>query len=302
VTLSPKTVVVRLAKPNLCHVNFENILCPACAKAKSTKEISFRNYSAYLCTECGLSYGVPEIPVTGSSFNNYSWTKEWTKDFPTHVERAKFSLAQKLKIIKTLTGYSVTSILDIGCGNGAFLEAAQEIGLYAEGTDIDLEHARFAIAKGLKATYCDILDYQTDRAFDLIHIKESFHLVTNPKEFINRVTELMGPRTVLYLDSTHADGLAARYRKRFVTPPRYGQLYPPLHNRSFKRQSLTYILEHAGLSIIQFVCFNRGDQLYCPTNSLSARQYLVNPLLNMFFLGGFVGCYATLKKTNEGRA
>jgi SAM-dependent methyltransferase len=238
---------------------------------------------------------VPDFPVDGSSFNNYSWTEEWTKDFPNHVKKARYSLTRKLEIMKRLSGKKVTSMLDIGCGNGAFLAAAKEIGIYAEGTDIDLKHTQFAIDQGFKATHCDITEYQTDRQFDLIHVKESFHLVMNSKEFVERAVKLMNANTILYLDSTHADGLASRYRKRFINAPRYGQLYPTLHNRAFNRRSFAYILEHAGLEIVKFVSFNRGNRVYCPSKNLNVRQYAINPLLDLAFLGGFIGCYAMKK-------
>ena len=275
-------------------VNPPSISCPACAGTRAATTASYPHYRAFLCPDCGLSFGLPDEPVSGSSFNNYAWTQEWTKDFPLHVEKASYSLARKLAIVQKLSGRPVESMLDIGCGNGAFLAAAGKIGVYAEGTDIDLEHTRFAIGRGLKATHCDIRDYQTDRPFDLIHVKESFHLVTQPKEFVERIAQLMTGRTILYLDSTHADGLAANFRKRFVRPPRYGQLYPPLHNRTYNRTSLANILEKAGFRIIRFVSFNRGNRVYCPTRSVSLKHYLVNPALDAFFLGGFIGCYATL--------
>jgi 2-polyprenyl-3-methyl-5-hydroxy-6-metoxy-1,4-benzoquinol methylase len=84
------------------------------------------------------------VPVVATSFNNYSWTKDWTKDFPLHIEKAVYSLARKVEIIKNLCGVSVGSMLDIGCGNGAFLAAAKQLGIQAEGIDIDLEHIAFA--------------------------------------------------------------------------------------------------------------------------------------------------------------
>jgi hypothetical protein len=104
---------------------------------------------------------------------------------------------------------------------------------------------------------------------------------------------LLSNRGVLYLDSTHHDGLASRYRRLVVTPPRYGQLYPPLHNRAFCQRSLEVVLGNAGLSIRKFVTFSRGNRVYCPSSNVSIRQHTVNPVLDLVHLGGFIGCYAT---------
>ena len=273
-------------------MNDQRVICPVCKKDRPKEKIVFSEYAVFACSECGLSFGVPKIPVTISSFNNYPWTREWTENYPKHLEKARYSLAGKLEIISRLSGKSVSSMLDVGCGNGAFLAAAEKLKIYSEGTDIDSEHVRFAKAQGLRAFLCDISEYDTDRQFDFIHIKESFHLVTNTKEFVERVASLMHEESILYLDSTHADGLAACFRKLFVKPPRYGQLYPPLHNRTFNRKSLTYVMEKAGLRILKFVNFNKGDPLYCPSRHFSVRRHTINPLLDTFFLGGFIGCFA----------
>ena len=243
------------------------------------------------CEECDLTFGIPDLPVSESDFNSYPWTIEWTKNFARHVSKAAHALGGKLKVAQRITE-PIASLLDIGCGNGAFLAAAERIGLYAEGIDIDRDHTKFAIDQGLKAFHCDIKDYTPARQFDFIHIKESFHLVTDTREFVQRVASFMDHRTVLYIDSTHGDGLASRYRKWKVKPPRYGQLYPPLHNRTFNRRSMRYVLENAGLRVVNIRSFNRGNAVYCPSSRRSMRQYIVNPFLDGFFLGGFIGCYA----------
>jgi 2-polyprenyl-3-methyl-5-hydroxy-6-metoxy-1,4-benzoquinol methylase len=255
-------------------------------------QISFPGYVVYVCPECGMSFGVPDVPVTKASFDGYSWTKRWTSDFPKHVRSAERSLTGKIATIAKISANPVRSMLDIGCGNGAALAAAEHMGIDAEGMDIDVEHVRFAQSHGLRAFHADIGEHQPGMRYDLIHIKETLHLITDTRHFIQKVATLMDGNTVLYLDSTHGDGLASRYRKHIVRPPRYGQLYPPLHNRTFNRKSMTCLLESAGLRILRFVTFNKGNHTYCPTPYFNSRQYMINPLLDLFFLGGFIGCYA----------
>jgi cyclopropane fatty-acyl-phospholipid synthase-like methyltransferase len=185
-------------------------LCPGCGGDKSTERISFENYVVYECGECGVSFGVPTLPVTEASFDNYPWTLEWTRNFPEHVVKARRALAKKREIIAGLTGNYVRTMLDIGCGNGAFLAAAKDLGIQAEGIDIDASHIHFAQTQRLSASHVDIANYHSAQPWDLIHIKESFHLVVQSKQFIERVAELASDKTVVYVDSTHADGLASR--------------------------------------------------------------------------------------------
>lgn len=254
----------------------------------------------FVCDRCGLSYGECEKTIDSSSFNNYPWTQEWTRNFPRHVAKATHALRKKLDYATQISG-PISSMLDVGCGNGAFLAAADALGIYSEGTDIDETHVTFAQGRGFRAFHLDIRDYTPSRQFDFIHVKESFHLVTTTRAFVERIASFMDDRSVLYIDSTHADGLAARFRKWRIPPPRYGQLYPPLHNRSFNRKSLGYVLEAAGLRVVRFVSFNRGNPVYCPTSRRTGRQYLINPLLDAFGLGGFVGCYAVRAKPTVGQ-
>ena len=270
-----------------------SFLCPSCVGDRVDQRIAFPDYVVFICSACGLSFGVPKLPVTVSAFDNYAWTRPLTRTFPSYIEKMSFSLRKKLGIISALTNRSVNSILDIGCGNGAFLAAASRAGIYAEGIDVDKEHVGFAKAQGLRVFHGEISDFQSNGKYDFVHVAQCLHLVSDTKRFIAAVSGLMNRNGVLYVDSTHADGVASCYRKLFVTPPRYGQLYPPVHNRAFNRKSMSYALENADLRIKKFVTFSSGNPVYCPTGHFSIRQRTVNPLLDVLSLGGFIGCYAT---------
>lgn len=274
------------------------IPCPVCASEDIREVITFEGYNIFSCNDCDMSFAVPETAVTANSFENYEWTREWTQDFPSHVKKAHTSLQRKLRTIAAITGADVKSLFDIGCGNGAYLAAASRMGLRAEGTDLDRAHVQFAREQGLNALHVDIAEHPTGETYDFVHIKECLHLVSEPRAFLRRATEFMHRNSVLYVDSTHHLGLASRFRQWRIRAPRFGQLYPPLHNRTYHRRSLSRLMDETGLVPVKFVTFSKGDQTYCPTPRFTPRQYLVNALFDAFFLGGFIGCYARLKSAS----
>jgi SAM-dependent methyltransferase len=227
-----------------------------------------------------------------SAFDDYPWTKEWTKNFSEHVSKSHYSLCRKLALAAQFTGKPIKTMLDVGCGNGAYLSAARKMGLRAEGTDIDQKHVEFAVRQGLRAFYGDVGDFWEGVTYDFVHVKECLHLVEHPRSFITNVTRFMHDDSVLYIDSTHGDGLASRIRKVFARGERHGQLYPPLHNRTYNRKSLSRLLYVAGLQPVRFSSFSKGDATSCPSPNFHVRQITANPLLDLFWLGGFIGVYA----------
>lgn len=62
-----------------------------------------------------------------------------------------------------------TSILDVGCGRGEFLELVKEQGISGIGVDLYEESVEYCKARGLKAEYRDAIEYlKSSNQFDLI--------------------------------------------------------------------------------------------------------------------------------------
>ncbi len=116
------------------------------------------------------------------------------------------SYSKVLYKISRLT--NVQMILDVGCGKGEFIWAAQRCGYKAEG--LELADQAVAIAQGLglpvrkMSLFSDVLDYSQ---FDLITMFEVIEHVDAPVAIIQRAAELLKPGGVLYITTPNYDSL-----------------------------------------------------------------------------------------------
>jgi SAM-dependent methyltransferase len=272
--------------------------CPSCGHANVAQKLKTPTYDAFLCRHCGLAFASGLQPE-GSQFHDYWWTKEFTDSFDAYVGQARDSLEEKLNRAKLLAPSAppFRSMLDVGCGNGAYLAAGDAIGLMSMGTDLDSTGVSFAKSRGLRAFEGPIEKYEPACTFDFIHVKGTLHLVSDVSGFASRLAELTNSRGILYIDSIHQDGLGSAFRKltsRSGKSPRYGQLHPPYCNRAFNRRSLRFLLKKAGYAPLSLFTFSRGDKVYYPAPSGTFRNPLVLRMLDIFGIGGLLGCYAQL--------
>ena len=271
--------------------------CPSCESTSVRTKVNDMDQAVFTCRKCGLSFGVFKGNSPPFSFDNYWWTAKLTQKFSQYVECAEYSLRHKLAVLKQLGAgtASVRSMLDVGCGNGAFLAAGERLGIASQGTDLDRENVRFAQEHGFNAHHCDLQKFDPQVQFDFIHIKGTLHLVPNPRILMRRVAELVSPGGYLYIDSIHQDGLASCSRKllaKLGRGSRYGQIHPPIWHTAYTKRSMTFLLQRGGFVPLKYLTFSRGNRRYYPVLSPVGALSVIGPLLDPFGLGGDIGCYA----------
>ena len=84
-------------------------------------------------------------------------------------------------------------VLDVGCGNGAFLEAMQARGYAVEGIDISTSIVTELNARGIPARHGDFLVEPYEGTFDLITFWDVLEHLRNPSDFIGRAAGLLSP-------------------------------------------------------------------------------------------------------------
>ncbi|MGF1549981.1 MAG: class I SAM-dependent methyltransferase [Sphingomonadaceae bacterium] len=116
-------------------------------------------------------------------------------------------------------------LLDIGCGNGAFLLRAREAGWRAAGCDFDPQAVRRARAHGFEIRQGGVERF-ADRegefeAVTLSHVLEHVH---DPRATLLAIYDLLAPGGFLFIDTPNADALGlAEYGEawRGLEPPRH---------------------------------------------------------------------------------
>jgi SAM-dependent methyltransferase len=140
------------------------------------------------------------------------------------------------------------SLLDVGCGNGAFLQFAAQLGWMAEGIDNDA-----AAVAAARAIGCNVFHGTLDESpflkgryqhITLSHVIEHVH---NPLKLLRQCLELLIPGGRLWLETPNAQSIG-----HDVFGPSWRGLEPPRHLVLFDRSSLTSALVAAGFSGVEF--------------------------------------------------
>lgn len=142
-----------------------------------------------------------------------------------------------------------TRLIDIGCGNGAFLQFAMHLGWMAEGIDNDPAAVAAARKAGCTVVHgcLDELPLQKEcyRHVTLSHVIEHVH---DPLKLVRQCFDLLVPGGRLWLETPNLQSVGHE-----VFGSAWRGLEPPRHLVLFNRGSLKSALAGAGFSRIEFL-------------------------------------------------
>lgn len=144
-------------------------------------------------------------------------------------------------------------VLDIGCGNGNFLEYLSSIDNYElHGIERDTAAAARAMSKqGMTIKTSPLLcgDYPNDY-FDAVTMFHVFEHLDNPRETLSVIDSILKPGGILYLSFPNIDSLQARLFKGkwlHLDPPRHLFFFAPkdfialMSERNFTCKRVSYL-------------------------------------------------------------
>ena len=140
-------------------------------------------------------------------------------------------------------------LLDFGCGNGEFLEAARNAGWQVTGIDLDPEAVKAAKQNELNVIVGGIEELaRFDSAFDQITLSHVIEHVHQPEGLLALCYQALKPGGRLWLETPniHAQG-HEKYRAN------WRGLEPPRHLILFNHESLMLLLERVGFEKIEIL-------------------------------------------------
>jgi SAM-dependent methyltransferase len=152
-------------------------------------------------------------------------------------------------------------VLDVGCGNGAFLLSAKRRGWRAFGLDNSVVPAELLAPHGIEVSVGDAVEYlrQQRAGFDLIHMNHSLEHIPQAAETLLVARDALAPGGVLHVEVPNeldnvvyrALALLGRKRKRGSLLGRSRPASAPSpHLYFFNRRSLRRLAQRAGFSSI----------------------------------------------------
>jgi SAM-dependent methyltransferase len=231
--------------------------CPVCRSSAYRPARSRGPLTFGRCGQCGLAYVRPLVEdddpsVAGSQ--SIRTLDEYTHNMlALHHGRAAAArpLAKaRLDFYAQALGRRPQSLLDVGCGDGAFCQAYRELGVDWAGLDINPEVTAFTRAQGLPVVQGDFTRLPVERRFDVIFSSQVLEHCLNPHEFLDKARATLNPGGLLHLDVPNHNGLVPTVRKLNPRGAHYGFLQPPYHLLAYTRPVLRGLLERDGYEVL----------------------------------------------------
>jgi ubiquinone/menaquinone biosynthesis C-methylase UbiE len=227
--------------------------CPICPTAPTrTVETAEPPYRVVRCQECGLVY-VDPAPDAADLSRHYSrdYYAEWVS---SQADKRRRMWARRLEAIARVT--PTGHLLDVGCGDGAFLSLAMESGWTVEGTEVSAwaaEHATRTIGRPVFCGEVWAAGFPA-RSFDAVTLWHVLEHASAPLRVLEEARRVLRPggRLVVAVPNVDDHVMQAVYRVvKGRKPHLFSVADKELHLYHFSVASLKGLLEKAGFGCIE---------------------------------------------------
>jgi SAM-dependent methyltransferase len=190
------------------------------------------------CSSCGL-FAQDPLPDSGDVGGFYPPSYSAYNSGTIISWMSRMVYAQDARRISRLVPRD-SSILDVGCGNGAALLAFGEMGFTRlAGLEINAAAVQRARESGLDIRCGELLDADfPDSSFDLIRMGHVIEHVLDPMATLRRAYRLLKPGGILMGETPNTDCLDFSIFKKY-----WGALHLPRHIFIFNDRNLRHALE-----------------------------------------------------------
>ncbi len=271
-----------------------HIVCSACGDDRFVPLSAVGEWTIGRCRTCGLVYvnPAPFFEPT-DEFSRISREFEYTEYMhqPVSAGILAFERRQLLANLAEMVRLAADKVqparrlrfLDIGCGSGASVRAATDLGWEAIGIDIDpqlVQEGRDDLKVDLRCVPI-LASGLPDGQFDFVKLRDVIEHLPNPYDALVGVRQLLAPDGIALVVTPNEGSLATRARvslRRRRT--KVATVPPPHHLHSFDPDTLVRTMRRAGLRPYATFTTTPTDVRYVTSHNEARAQGLpvVRPL------------------------
>ncbi|MGH8545504.1 MAG: class I SAM-dependent methyltransferase [Gammaproteobacteria bacterium] len=217
--------------------------CPVCStEADTVSNVSL--FSAHRCGFCQHRFIRPvRQAVYGSGYDGY-------RDDPVVRASVGNLFDQHIMRLSDPPG----EVLDVGCGNGVFLEVARDRGYRVRGVDISESATRLCADKGISALTGEFIELPpaTLGTPDVITFWDVVEHLPSPIEYLQRAAAILAVDGLLLVKVPRTGEFS--FRIGGAVPRLSGAvLHVPSHVQFFTENSMAMALARGGFEVIEMV-------------------------------------------------
>ena len=204
-----------------------------------------------MCKSCKLIFRSrrptqDEIQASYDSDETFSsWEEQYTERHTMWSRR-----------VKLIQGFSTGSkLLDIGTGDGHFLDIARESGFCCEGTEFSNAGKSRAEKLGFKIHFGQLMELNLPAdSFDIVTIWHVLEHVPNPGDILKDVFRILKPGGIIAVAVPNEENLLFRWRirKTSVNPLGEHEWGKEIHLTHFQPQTLRRSIRRNGFGLTYF--------------------------------------------------
>lgn len=242
-----------------------NLTCPVCSskninksKLSGLKTYEDHCFDLMHCNHCDLEFWIPLkiIPEVYSDeyLDNY-------KD----IHSGNTGLGINMNLFISNNSNSNGSLIDIGCGNGLFINEMRSRGFDVKGVDLDEKSVEYCKKLNLDVYNKNLEEFivehpEFNAAFDYITFFEVLEHQDNPLEFLTIAKGMLKPGGKIAFSVPDREKITTKMFKlygRLLDPNKLIAItkrdFPPHHFLWLNRKVLSYLLRQAGFKKLTFM-------------------------------------------------
>ena len=240
--------------------------CPACGGAGARPSPTAFADPLLACPACGHRWVADPRRVPGAAFYDHLHQSDLINPLPE--ARRREMLDERLRFIERWRAPG--RLLDVGCGDGAFLARAEARGW----TTVGLETSPEAAARARAAARGEVIVAPLERAalpgeLDAVTFWDCLEHLVDPAAALRQVGACLRPGAVVAITMPNAAGAEARLwgpRWPYLDLDRYGHLH------HFTPRSLRHLLGRAAATVrVDVTTYGSVDLRYVPALAPLAR-------------------------------
>lgn len=185
------------------------------------------------CINCDIIYFSPAFFGEKDFYERISDTQSYYESNKWEFDAA----------VETISNYKPKSLLEIGCGDGSFLEKVNVAVERCEGVDINAVAIESAKKKGLNVSTSSLKDIK--QKFDMIVSFEVFEHIENIADFFNDTLNLVETNGILLIAVPNPESYLKEMDANLLD-------LPPHHNLSYSKKTFDFIADRFKLKIVEY--------------------------------------------------
>jgi 2-polyprenyl-3-methyl-5-hydroxy-6-metoxy-1,4-benzoquinol methylase len=167
------------------------------------------------------------------------------------------------ELCRSIPGPAAGTLLDVGCGDGTYLQTMRYLGWEVRGLEPDPKAVSVARSRGLEVIQGSVEDLREHDAFDAITMSHVIEHVIDPSRTLQALRDALTPGGTLLVITPNGASLGHR---RFGAS--WYHLDPPRHLHLFNAQNLVACAARTGLEVVRWHTTGRGHLVFDASRSI----------------------------------